>query len=44
MKTEFEYKLDDLEIISDFDLKQAGFIKSNIYFFTDKKPFKFLLL
>lgn len=44
MKTElkvFEYKVDDLEIISDFDLKRAGFIKSNIYFYTDKKPYKF---
>jgi hypothetical protein len=41
MKTEFEYKVDDLEIISDFDFKQAGFIKSDIYFYTDKKPFKF---
>ena len=41
MKTEFEYKVDDLEIISDFDLKRAGFIKSDIYFYTDKKPYKF---
>lgn len=44
MKTEhtkFEYSVDDLEIISDFDFKQAGFIKSDIYFYTDKKPFKF---
>lgn len=41
MKTEFEYSVDDLEIISDFDLKRAGFIKSNIYFYTDKKPYKF---
>ena len=41
MKTEFEYSVDDLEIISDFDFKQVGFIKSDIYFYTDKKPFKF---
>ena len=41
MKTEFEYKVDDLEIISDFDLKRAGFIKSIIYFYNDKKPYKF---
>lgn len=44
MKTEFEYKVDDLEIISDFDFKQAGFIKSDIYFYTDKKPFNSIIL